>query len=52
VNLVVTVSASGAVTGAKLAATGADVTVPAIAGLSVLALGGGLMVAARRRSAA
>ncbi|WP_324275478.1 LPXTG cell wall anchor domain-containing protein [Blastococcus brunescens] len=52
VNLVVTVSASGAATGAKLAATGADVTVPAIAGLSVLALGGGLIVAARRRNAA
>jgi hypothetical protein len=52
--MVVTVSASGTttVTSAKLAATGADVTGPMIGGLAALALGGGLIVAARRRTAA
>jgi hypothetical protein len=56
-NLAVTVTADGvakpAVTGAaKLAVTGADVTGPAIGGLAALALGGGLIVVARRRRAA
>ncbi|TQN38096.1 hypothetical protein FHU33_4781 [Blastococcus colisei] len=52
--LAVTVSAAGTatVTGPKLAATGADVTLPAIGGLAVLGLGTGLIVVARRRSAA
>ncbi|WP_116449433.1 LPXTG cell wall anchor domain-containing protein [Blastococcus litoris] len=51
VTVPVTVSASGtaAVSGAKLANTGADVTVPAIAGLGVLGLGAGLIVVSRRR---
>jgi titin len=52
--LAVTVSASGVATVAtpKLAATGADVTAPLLGGLAALAVGGGLIVASRRRSAA
>ena len=52
--LAVTVSASGVATisGPKLAATGADVTAPLLGGLAALAIGGGLIVASRRRSAA
>ena len=61
VTLPVTVTAAGsaaitagsAITaGPRLADTGADVTVPAIAGLAAVALGAGLIVAGRRRSAA
>jgi LPXTG-motif cell wall-anchored protein len=37
---------------AKLAATGADIALPMLAGLGALAIGGGLLFAARRRSAA
>ena len=48
VNLAVTVSGSGAAT---LAYTGADVVLPAIGGLVAVAVGGGLIVASRRRSA-
>jgi titin len=53
VSLPVTVSvdSTGATT-AKLAATGADVALPLAGGLAALALGGGLIVASRRRSAA
>jgi LPXTG-motif cell wall-anchored protein len=49
VNLVVTVTADG---GAKLANTGADVTLPALGGIAALGLGAGLIVVSRRRSAA
>ena len=45
--LAITVSATG---GAKLANTGADVTVPALGGIAVLGLGAGLIVVARRRT--
>jgi titin len=49
----VTAAGSAAITaGPRLADTGADVTVPAIAGLAAVALGAGLIVAGRRRSAA
>ena len=52
--LAVTVSAAGVATVAtpKLAATGADVTAPLLGGLAALAVGAGLIVASRRRSAA
>jgi titin len=52
--LAVTVSTSGVATVAipKLAATGADVTAPLLGGLAALAVGGGLIVVSRRRSAA
>ncbi|SOE00233.1 fibronectin type III domain-containing protein [Blastococcus haudaquaticus] len=48
----VTVSAAGVATVAtpKLAATGADVTVPALGGIAVLGLGAGLIAVARRRT--
>jgi titin len=54
--LAVTVSAPGAATlvtsaAPKLAATGADVGLPLAAGLVTLAVGAGLIVASRRRSA-
>jgi LPXTG-motif cell wall-anchored protein len=51
--LPVTVSKEGVATVAsrRLAATGADVTVPAIAGIAALAVGAGLIGASRRRSA-
>jgi LPXTG-motif cell wall-anchored protein len=49
VNLVVTVTADG---GAKLANTGADVTLPALGGIAALGLGAGLIAVSRRRSAA
>ncbi|MCW2705827.1 MAG: exported protein of unknown function [Blastococcus sp.] len=48
VNLAVTVSAAGTAT---LAYTGADVVLPAIGGLVAVVVGGGLIVASRRRSA-
>ncbi|MGY1803036.1 LPXTG cell wall anchor domain-containing protein [Blastococcus sp. SYSU D00922] len=38
--------------GKRLAATGADVVVPAVAGVAALALGGGLIALARRRRSA
>ena len=54
--LAVTVSAAGTatvtVTVPKLASTGADVGLPLAGGIVALALGGGLIVASRRRSAA
>jgi hypothetical protein len=46
--LVVTVSAAGTAT---LAYTGADVVLPAVGGLAAVAVGAGLLVASRRRSA-
>jgi LPXTG-motif cell wall-anchored protein len=54
VTLPVTVSATGtaAVSGAKLANTGADVTVPALGGIATLGLGAGLIVLSRRRRTA
>jgi titin len=48
VTLTVTVTGAGT---ASLAYTGADVTLPAIGGLVAVAIGGGLIVASRRRSA-
>jgi hypothetical protein len=48
VTLPVTVTAAGT---AQLAYTGADVVLPAIGGLVAVAVGGGLIVASRRRSA-
>ncbi|HET6395079.1 MAG TPA: LPXTG cell wall anchor domain-containing protein, partial [Blastococcus sp.] len=52
--LSVTVSAAGTatVTGAKLANTGADVTIPALGGIATLGLGAGLIVISRRRRTA
>jgi len=52
--LAVTVSAAGTatVTGAKLANTGADVTLPALGGIATLGLGAGLIVVSRRRRTA
>jgi LPXTG-motif cell wall-anchored protein len=48
VTLPVTVTGAGT---ASLAYTGADVTLPAIGGLVAVAVGGGLILASRRRSA-
>lgn len=52
--LAVTVSATGTatVTGAKLANTGADVTLPALGGIATLGLGAGLIAISRRRRTA
>jgi LPXTG-motif cell wall-anchored protein len=53
-NLPVTVSKSGVATlsGRRLASTGTDVTVPLLGGVAALAVGGGLIMASRRRAAA
>ncbi|WP_409330140.1 fibronectin type III domain-containing protein [Trujillonella humicola] len=49
----ITVTAAGAAAGSGgLAYTGADVAVPALGGLAALALGGGLVLAGRRKRAA
>jgi LPXTG-motif cell wall-anchored protein len=55
--LPVTVSAAGVATvakvaGPRLASTGADVTLPLLGGLGALTVGGGLILASRRRAAA